>query len=525
MKVLTATEMARIDRLTTEQAGIPSLELMENAGRAVAQFLVEQFGPLEPRKIVVLCGKGNNGGDGMVAARHLFQQQIIPQVLLLTDPASLKGDAAVNYRRLAELVPIRVVQDLASWSEATVTLGHSTLLVDALLGTGLNKPLEGFLLEVVRSLPRVFPRAHIVAVDVPSGLSADTGEIIGEHVCAAGCVTFTAPKRAHVFPPACEQMGKWIVQPIGTPPELLDSDGSLFLNLTERRDVVWLAERRRRDTHKGTYGHALIVGGSVGKSGAAAMCARAALRSGVGLATVATSKSALPMVASYSMEVMTEPLPETEAGTVSLHALEHGWLDRVAEGKDVLAVGPGLGLQPETADFIRQAVNRYSVPIVLDADGLNAFAGCIETLVTADRVRVLTPHPGEFARLTGLKVSEILRRRVEVAREFTQRHGVYLVLKGYRTVIAAPDGQVWVNPTGNPGMATGGSGDVLTGILASLLAQYPKRPVTSVMVAGVYLHGLAGDEAAREKGEVSLMAGDIIECLPAAFRELEGSHL
>jgi NAD(P)H-hydrate epimerase len=520
MKILTAAEMARIDRLTAEGAGISSLDLMENAGSAVVQFLEDEFGPLGQHKIVALCGKGNNGGDGMVAARHLHEMGFTPHVFLLADPQSLRGDAATNYGRLTALMPVQVVQDYVSWGGAVAGLDGTTMVLDALLGTGLSKPLEGFLLEVVQSLPRVFPTARIVAVDLPSGLSADTGELIGECVHADACVTFTAPKLAHIFSPACEQIGKWVVRSIGTPPELLESDPTLWLNLLEGKDVSWLAERRRRDTHKGTYGHVLVLGGSVGKTGAAAMCARAALRAGAGLATVATAKIALPMIASYSMEVMTEALPETEMGTVSTQALESGRLDRIAEGKDVLAVGPGLGSERETASLVRAAVNKFPQPVVLDADGLNAFAGCTSTLQTVGRVRVLTPHPGEFARLTGLQISEILGRRVEVARQFARQRGVYLVLKGYRTIVASPDGTVRVNPTGNPGMATGGAGDVLTGIMASLLAQYPTRPVSEVVAAAVYLHGLAGDCAAWEKGEASLVAGDIIESLPAAFRSL-----
>jgi hydroxyethylthiazole kinase-like uncharacterized protein yjeF len=518
MKILTAAEMGRIDRLTTERAGVPSLELMESAGLGVVEFLAEEYGPLNRHKIAVVCGKGNNGGDGLVVARHLHREGHAPRVFLLADPKSLQGDAAVNFKRLAELAPPQMIQDLSAWNQATASLAETTLLVDAILGTGLSKPLGGFLLEVVRDLPRVFPRARVVAVDLPSGLSADRGELIGECVRADACVTFTAPKRAHVLPPACERVGKWVVKNIGTPAELVESDSSLFLNLTERQQAVWLAQPRPRDTHKGTYGHVLVLAGSVGKTGAAAMCARSALRSGAGLATVATAQSALPIIASYSMEVMTEPLPETAAGTIS--ALASGRLDRLVEGKDAVAVGPGLGLIPETAEFIRAAVNKFSLPVVLDADGLNAFAGCVRALKTSRKVRVLTPHPGEMARLTGLKTSEILARRVEVAREFAQQHGVHLILKGYRTLIASPDGAVWVNPTGNPGMATGGSGDVLTGVLASLLAQYPARPVTEVVVAAVYLHGLAGDLAAREKGEASLIASDIIDNLPSAFRVL-----
>jgi hydroxyethylthiazole kinase-like uncharacterized protein yjeF len=341
-------------------------------------------------------------------------------------------------------------------------------------------------------------------------------------VRADGSVTFTAPKAAHIFPPACERVGKWAVKHIGTPPELMESDPELNLNLTRPEELRWLSEPRRPEAHKGNFGHVLILAGSIGKTGAAAMAAKAALRAGAGLVTVATAESALPVIASLGMEYMTESLPETEAGSVSLRALDYGRLDGLVQGKSVLAVGPGIGNIAETAELVRTVVNRYDIPVVLDADGLNAFAGCLDALRSDGRVRVMTPHPGEMARLTAKSVAELLARRIEAAREFAQKHKVHLVLKGFRSLTAAPDGQVWVNPTGNPGMATGGTGDVLTGLVAGLLAQYPERPVTMVVAAAVYLHGLAGDFAVSEKGQKSLIAGDVVDTLPSAFRSLEG---
>jgi NAD(P)H-hydrate epimerase len=520
MKILTAAQMQRIDRLTTDRYGVPSLTLMENAGRGFVEFLADRFSPLAEQRIVILCGRGNNGGDGMVVARLLREQGLKPRVLLLTDPNGLKGDAAVNWQRLATSGAPEVVEDSAAWAPLRPSLQDATLVVDALFGTGLSKPVEGFLAEVIRDINSAFPRARVVAVDLPSGVSADTGELIGECVRADACVTFTAPKVAHVFPPACERVGEWIVKAIGTPAEALENDPELQLNLTCREDLTWLAHPRPAEAHKGDFGHVLILAGSIGKTGAAAMAAKAALRAGAGLVTVATAKSALPIIASLGMEFMTEPLPETEAGTISLRALDYGRLDQLVEGKSVLAVGPGIGVVPETAELVRTVVNRYEAPVVLDADGLNAFAGCMDSLRAGGRVRVLTPHPGEMARLTGQKTAEILARRVEVAREFAGKYEVTLVLKGFRTLTAAPDGQVWVNPTGNPGMASGGTGDVLTGLIAGLLAQYPARPETDVVAAAVYLHGLAGDIAARELGEISLIAGDLLDTLPRAFRTL-----
>jgi hydroxyethylthiazole kinase-like uncharacterized protein yjeF len=520
MKVLTAAQMQEIDRLTTERYGVPSLTLMENAGRSVVKFLHQRFSPLEAQEIVVLCGRGNNGGDGMVVARMLRELGIKPSVLLLAEPERLSGDAEVNYKRLAEGGLPMTVPDKASWEAIKGKLSNATLVIDAILGTGLSKPVSGFLLDVVRDIPVVFPKAKVVAVDLPTGVSADTGELIGESVRADASVTFTAPKIAHVFPPACERVGEWVVRPIGTPAEALEENPELYLNVLLPEELEWLVRPRKLEAHKGNFGHVLVLGGSVGKTGAAAMAAKAALRAGTGLATVATAKSALPIIASLSMEIMTEPLPETDSGTISIRALQDGILDSLVEGKSVLAVGPGLGRHPETMELVREVVNRYDMPIVLDADGLNAFAGC-DTLRAGGRVRVLTPHPGEMGRLVGKKTSEIVAHRVDIAREFAREHGVQLVLKGFRTLTAAPDGQVWVNLTGNPGMATGGSGDVLTGIAAALLAQYPDRSATEVTAAAVYLHGLAGDIAARELGEASMIAGDILDAVPKAYREIK----
>jgi ADP-dependent NAD(P)H-hydrate dehydratase / NAD(P)H-hydrate epimerase len=521
MKILTAAQMQDVDRATTERYGVPSLTLMENAGRSVVKFLHQRFSPLEAQEIVILCGRGNNGGDGMVVARMLRELGIKPSVLLLADPEYLRGDAEVNYKRLVKSGLPLTVPDHASWEETKGKLGNASLVIDAILGTGLSKPLGGFLLEVVRDIPAVFPKAKVVAVDLPTGVAADSGDLIGECVRADASVTFTAPKVAHVFPLACEKVGEWVVRPIGTPPEALESNPEFFLNMLWPDDLEWLARPRKLEAHKGNFGHVLVIGGSVGKTGAAAMAAKAALRAGAGLATVATPRSALPTIASLSMEIMTEPLPETDSGTISLGALKDGLLDKLVEGKSGLAVGPGLGRDPETMELVREVVNRYDVPIVLDADGLNAFAGSVKTLRAGERVRVLTPHPGEMGRLAGCKTSEIVADRLRVAREFAQGHGVQLVLKGFRTLTASPDGQVWVNPTGNPGMATGGSGDVLTGITAALLAQYADRSPTEVTAAAVYLHGLAGDVAARELGEVSMIAGDILESLPGAYREIK----
>src|SRR5579859_7118509 len=430
MKILTAAQMQRIDRLTTERYGIPSLTLMENAGRGVVDFLNERYAPLSSHKITVVCGRGNNGGDGLVVARLLRERGLSPGVVLLADPASLKGDAAINLKRLTADGGLEVAVDLAAWQSAKKNLEGTTLLVDAILGTGLSRPVEGFLGEVIRDINAGFPGASVVAIDLPSGIGADSGELIGDSLRAEATVTFTALKMAHVFPPACELMGHWVVKQIGTPLEALGDDPELFLNLTCPEDLGWLVRPRKIDANKGNFGRVLILAGSVGKTGAAALAAKAALRAGAGLVTVATAESAAPVVASLGMEFMTEPLPETDAGTISLRALDGGHMQKLMEGKTVLAIGPGLGSIPETAEFARKIVNESKIPLVVDADGLNAFDGCITTFQagrSSPPEAVLTPHPGEMARLTGMPVEEIQAGRVKIAREFSTTHKVNLV--------------------------------------------------------------------------------------------------
>jgi NAD(P)H-hydrate epimerase len=520
MKILTAAQMQRVDRLTSERYGVPSLTLMENAGAGVVEFLEQRYSPLEPHRIAILCGRGNNGGDGFVVARLLRARGLQPRVLLFADPQTVKGDAAVNLERLAATGVPEVVGNGTTWHQVKPSVVGTTLLIDALLGTGLTKPLEGFLLDVVRDINSSFPGAKVVAVDLPTGVSADTGELIGESVRADASVTFTAPKVAHVLPPACFRVGEWRLKEIGTPAEALENDPDHRLNLMCRQDLAWLTAPRPPESHKGSFGHVLILAGSIGKTGAAALAGKAALRAGAGLVTIATARSALPVIASLGMEFMTEPLPETEAGTISLAALEYDRVDKLVAGKTILAVGPGISTVPETAELVRAVVNWYDLPIVLDADGLNAFPGHMNEFRAAQRVRILTPHPGEMARLMGRKTAEILADRLGVAREFAAQYGVTLVLKGFRTLTADPGGQLWVNPTGNPGMATGGTGDVLTGLIAGLLAQYPERNASEVAAAAVYVHGLAGDLAAAEMGEVSMIAGDLLDALPRAFRSL-----
>ncbi len=509
MKIVTAAEMRAIDRASSERYGVPSLTLMENAGTAVAAFVLSDYAGA--RRVGVVCGKGNNGGDGFVAARKLLEAGKEVRLLLLCEPGELKDDAEAMFRKLA-LKPVLARTSEEFKSEAAQGVFDCDLLLDALLGTGFRPPVTGLYAEVIEHFAHA--RAPVVAVDIPSGLDADamTGAPAGPVVPASATVTFTAPRPAHVFSPAVN--GIVMVAPIGSPEEAIQSE--LNLELITPHDIAEMVAPRPRDSNKGMYGHVLVIGGSLGKAGAAAMAGMAALRAGAGLATVATAQSVLPTVAGYAPELMTEPLPETEAGTISLRAREYGRLEGMINGKTVLAIGPGISRQTETSELVRMLVKGSQLPIVLDADGLNAFEGRAQELT--GRPLVITPHPGEMARLTQLSVKQIQENRLKVARDFATRHGITTVLKGNRTLVAQADGKVWVNPTGNPGMASGGMGDILTGLVAGMLAQ--AKNATTAVLAAVYLHGLAGDVACEKMGEHSLIATDLLAALPEAFRRV-----
>jgi ADP-dependent NAD(P)H-hydrate dehydratase / NAD(P)H-hydrate epimerase len=518
MKIVSAAEMRGIDRVTTERFGVPSLTLMENAGTAVANFVLSWYP--DARRIGVICGKGNNGGDGFVAARKLNEAGREVAVLLLADPAELRGDAAEMFKKMP-FAPVVATSHNELGKANARALDGAQVLVDAILGTGFRPPATDLYGEAIAAINA--SGLPLVAVDIPSGADADAmGQQAGRFARATAIVTFTAPRPAHVFGELTD--GSTVIAPIGSPEEAIAS--SLHLNLITPQELAPLIGPRPRDANKGSYGHVLVIGGSLGKAGAAAMAGMSALRTGAGLATVATPKSVLPTVAGFHPEMMTEPLEETEAGTISMRALEYSRVDSLVKGKSVLAIGPGISRHADTSEFVRTVLQNCSIPIVLDADGLNAFEGVAGKLNGERGVLVITPHPGEMARLTGLSIAEIQKDRIGIARAFAREHNLIVVLKGHRTVIAQPDGEVWVNVTGNPGMATGGTGDVLTGMVAGMIAQNPARVIDSVTSA-VYLHGLAGDVACETMGEQSLVATDLIRALPQAFarsREAAGKQ-
>ena len=507
MKILTAAEMREVDRLTIER-GIPGPILMENAGSRVVDYLLATFAPLARHRIVVFCGKGNNGGDGFVVARQLFQRRLCAGLTVVEafPSESLSGDA-IQARAML------LAAGCATFPHIPEQALQATLVIDALLGTGIKGPASGAALDAIRAINTRFPHALKVAVDIPSGFPTDDLATDGEYVHAGHTVTFTALKRCQALSPSYEAMGRLAVCPIGTPDELCEENNQYRLRLTTPGDIAHLFAPRSRNSNKGMYGHVLVVAGSIGKTGAPAMTGLAALRIGAGLVTVASAESAIPNIAGVSPELMTELLPQTKAGHIAKTAREK--IGALLQNKTLLALGPGLGTDPETVELVRDLYERVEQPLVVDADGLNALAGgCLQT----ERTRILTPHPGEMGRLTGKSAKEVQAARLDLAEELAQRSGATIVLKGDRTVIAFADGDTWVNPTGSPSLATGGTGDILTGMISGLVAQFP-RDWKRAVAAAIWLHGRAGELAAEELGEQSAIATDLLRYLPAAIKE------
>jgi ADP-dependent NAD(P)H-hydrate dehydratase / NAD(P)H-hydrate epimerase len=513
MRILDSRQMREADRRTIEEIGITSLVLMENAGRQVVAAMEAMHSDLLERRVAVLCGRGNNGGDGFVVARTLVQRGVDVSVFLFGRVAEVRGDARTNLEILGRLgVTVVEVADSQAWELHFSEVSDCTLIVDAIFGTGLNAPLTGLIESVVADVNT--SGIPVVSIDLPSGLSADSPYPTGPSIEAGLTVTLGAPKLPLVLPPGETRAGDIVIADIGIPGEIFESLDGPRVELLTRASMRELIAPRTADSHKGDYGRVLIVGGSLGKTGAAHLAAAGALRSGAGLVTVATSAACQPIVAAMGPEYMTEGLRDTEAG---LHA---DGVERVLEiARDVIALGPGLGQAPATREFIIQLVDRATMPLVIDADGLNAFSEDPDRLAGREgRDVIITPHPGEMARLVGMTIEEVQSSRLEIARNFAVGHRVYVVLKGHRTLIATPDGKVFINPTGNPGMATGGTGDVLTGMIAAWLAQLLDAEAACKLA--VYLHGMAGDLAEADEGEVAMTSADVAGHLGDAIMEL-----
>jgi NAD(P)H-hydrate epimerase len=517
MQILTTAQMREADRRTIEEIGIPGRVLMESAGRTVVRKMCRVLPELSSTPIEVVCGKGNNGGDGLVVFRYLATQGYSVRAWVLAPLETLAGDAKANLDAALKLgLPVQSVADEVSLAKAFSSFSEDCVVVDAILGTGLTSAARGLPETAIHVINQI--SAFKVAVDVPSGLSSDSGTIPGEAVEADLTVALAAPKLCHVLPPACFLNGQLEIVDIGLPRQILDAMGS-DLETVELDELGMLLDPRRPDAHKGSFGHLLIVAGSVGKTGAAIMAAHAALRTGAGLVTVASPARARPMMTPALPEAMWEPLDETAEGALAMSGFAR--VMDLLEGKTALALGPGIGRHPETVSFVKKLVAQTPLPTVVDADGINAFEDDIAA-IPPDRPLALTPHPGEAARLLACSTKDIQRDRLAAIRQLTAKAGVFAALKGYRTLIGEPTGRVHINLTGNAGMASGGTGDVLTGMVGSFLAQ--GFDVPDALRLGVYLHGLSGDLAAEEVGEIPLVATDLIRKLPNAIQCLTSAQ-
>lgn len=507
MKVVTSEEMTLIDKKTIEEYGVSSLTLMERAGKAVAQRIKEHF---KKGKVLIIAGPGNNGGDGMVAARYLKRAGFKVKVYLVFEKEKLSLEAKTQLERLRKArIPFLITRDLREEDL------NGSIIVDALFGTGLKREISGELAQLIDRINS--SGAPVVAVDIPSGISSDDGSIMARAIRADLTVTFGLPKRGHLLFPGAEYTGRLYVEDIGFPEELLNSS-SIKVELPDKELIRSLIPERRRYSHKGTYGHVLIVAGSRGKTGACLMAARACLRSGAGLVTIGVPETLVSVFQSRVTDEMCLGLPDRGDGSLSKDALKE-IIDFTEKKAQVLAIGPGIGVTEDTREIIKGLLGKIKIPVVLDADAINCLEDMPEVLEGKGNC-IITPHPGEFSRLTGIAKEEVEKKRIDLASAFSLKYNVTLVLKGVPTVIGH-EGYVYINPTGNPGMAKAGSGDVLTGIVSGLMAQGLSGLNASIL--GVYLHGLAGDMGACDKGLWSLLASDIIEYIPGAFKELKGN--
>ncbi len=525
--------MREVDRLTTQRVGIPSLQLMESAGKHVADAVRARLATFRQRRVVALCGKGNNGGDGFVAARLLKEARIEPLVFLFGTRDEVRGDAQVSLDLWVKTSgEVTEITDSASLETAWPKIAKAHAIIDALLGTGLRGRATGVIAEAITRMNQLsqnatLPRpAIILSVDIPSGLPSDGQPAEGPVLHAHRTITFTAPKIGQLISRDAACCGQLEVKQIGSPAALIEEIGQSAVRWADPGEFAAMPLVRPADSNKGTFGHVLLLAGSVGKSGAAILAGRAALRTGAGLVTIATPEPVQPIVAMGEAEFMTAPLAAAKSGTLALRSLTDGSFGELEEGKSVLAIGPGLGTSRQTQEFIRTIISQTELPVVLDADGLNAFAGDGASLrKRKTKSLAVTPHPGEMARLLGVSTKEVQADRLNAARDSAQKWNAHVVLKGFHTIIASPKGDLFINTTGNPGLAKGGTGDVLTGVLAALTAQFGTADWHRVLALGVYLHGAAA-EALRGLTDLSgILAQEIARYIPIArtrlLREIE----
>lgn len=521
MKLVTSSQMRNIDKKTIEGIGILGLELMEKAGKGTALVAKEMLGGPENKAVVIFCGGGNNGGDGFVVGRHLSQWGAQVEFFLTAKRNEVRGDAKTNLEKAVDL-DLPIVEILKK--EGVPSRIKADLIVDALFGTGFTGEIGGYVKDVVEKINT--SGIPILSVDIPSGLHADTGEFSGPCIKATRTATIALPKIGHFFFPGKEMSGKTSVMDIGVPQSVVDEE-KINLNLITEEEVRQMIPKRTGDAYKGTCGRVVLIAGSTGMTGAAVLASLSCLKAGAGMAILGTPKTLNEIMEMKMTEVMTKPLPDVrKKGALALRGL--GEIRELLKWGECSAIGPGLGLHFETIELVQRLVSKLKMPAVIDADGLNALAKDVSILKECEAPLILTPHIGELSRLNRVPTSEIAKDRIRYASEFAKEYNCVLVFKGAPTIISEPGGQTYVNPTGNAGMATAGSGDVLTGIIVGLLAQMlmlnKGKEIRKIMVdsacAGVFIHGLTGDLAKDEKGEMGMIAGDMMEQIPAAFVEL-----
>ncbi|MDR1159690.1 MAG: NAD(P)H-hydrate dehydratase [Syntrophomonadaceae bacterium] len=515
MRIPTVAQMQNIDKNASREYDIPGIILMENAGLKVVEVIKEILPALSNKRIVVLAGKGNNGGDGFVIARHLHNHGAKVVTFLLGDPESLPKDAKRNYTILNKIkAQIWLLSNEHNLDKLQLALLKADLVVDAIYGIGFKGAVREFEAKVIKAVNK--SKIPVVAVDVPSGVETDSGSVIGEAIKATQTVTFALPKLGLLVEPGSEYAGRLTIADISIPTDLL-VDENIKTNLLTEKLVQTFIKTRPREVYKGSFGHLLAIGGSMGMSGAITMTAQAALKIGAGVITAAVPEAVAGIVAGHSPEIMTLPLPQTSDAQISTAAVPQ--LINFLSKATVCTIGPGMGRYPEAYDIVSLILKESDLPVVIDADALNALKDDISMVTNRSAPVVLTPHPGEFSTLTGLSTTRIQSDRIGTAREFAQKWGVILVLKGNKTIIALPSGEAFMNLTGNPGMATAGSGDVLTGIIGGLIAQ--NLEVSSAALVGVYVHGAAGDLGVLSQGQRGLVAGDLIKYLPQVIKVFE----
>ncbi len=529
MKLVTSSQMRNIDKKTIEGIGISGLELMEKAGKGVALAAKEMLGDVKNKKVLIFCGRGNNGGDGFVVGRYLSEWGAEVEFYLTADRGEVRGDAKTNLEKAGKMgLPITEVLE----KEEVPSKIEADLIVDALFGTGFTGEIAGYLRDIVELISSSC--APVLSVDIVSGLHADTGQFTGLCIKAQRTVTMALPKIGHFFFPGKGVSGQVSVVDIGVPPHVVEEE-NINLNLITEVEVKAMLPRRPGDAYKGTCGRVILIAGSTGMTGAASLASLSSLRAGAGMAILGIPQTLNPILETKLTEVMTKPLPDVrKKGALALRGL--GEIRELLKWGDCCAIGPGLGQHFETIELVRRLISKINMPTVIDADGLNAIAKDTSILKECQAPLILTPHIGELSRLNGMPTSEIARDRITCASDFAKEYNCILVFKGAPTIISEPSGQTYVNPTGNAGMATAGSGDVLTGIIVGLLAQMlilrkaknPADEIQKIMIdsacAGVYIHGLTGDLAKQEKGEMGMIAGDMMEKIPDTLIH-QGDHV